>query len=79
MPAKNARVSVVLEKPLLDILHKRAKRDGLSVSMETRDLIRKALEDDEDAYWSLEADARLSKLDRKKLISHKDFWKQLGV
>ena len=42
MTTKNPRVQVVLEKPLYDRVRKLAKRDGLSLSMEIRSLVREA-------------------------------------
>ena len=43
MPTKNPRVHVVLERPLFDNLKGLAKKNGLSVSLEARELIREAL------------------------------------
>ena len=43
MPTKNPRIHVVLEKPLYDRLEALSKRDGLSISMEARELIRQAI------------------------------------
>jgi hypothetical protein len=43
MPTKNPRIHVVLEKPLYERLKSRAKCNGLSLSLEARELIRFAL------------------------------------
>jgi len=43
MPSKNPRIHVVLEKPLFERLKKLAKCNGLSLSLEARELIRMAL------------------------------------
>ena len=43
VPAKNPRVNVVLEKPLYEVLRRWAKRDGVSLSLKVRDLIREAV------------------------------------
>lgn len=43
MPTKNPRVHVVLEPPLYNNLKGLAKRNGLSLSLEARELIREAL------------------------------------
>jgi hypothetical protein len=40
MPTKNPRIHVVLEKPLYKRLRGLARRDGLSMSLEARELIR---------------------------------------
>lgn len=43
MPTKNPRIHVVLEKPLFHDLRNLAKKNGLSVSLEARDLIRESM------------------------------------
>lgn len=43
MPTKNPRLHVVLEKPVFRTLKGRARKDGLSLSLEARELIRRAL------------------------------------
>ena len=43
MPTKNPRVHVVLERPLFEKLYGLAKKNGLSLSLEARELIREAL------------------------------------
>lgn len=43
MPTKNPRIHVVLERPLFDNLRGLAKKNGLSISLEARELIREAL------------------------------------
>lgn len=48
MATKNPRLQVVLEKPLYDAVASLAKREGVSLSLKARDLIREALEHLED-------------------------------
>ena len=48
MPTKNPRVNVVLEKPLYKAIARLAKQDGVSMSLKVRDLVREALELEED-------------------------------
>jgi hypothetical protein len=43
MPTKNPRLHVVLERSLFDRVKTLARRNGLSMSLEARDLIREAL------------------------------------
>lgn len=77
MPAKNPRLTTVVEKPLYVWLKKRAKRQGISVSLLMRDLLREVYEQEEDIYWSRKAEERLKTFDRKKAVSHEDAWKSL--
>lgn len=79
MPAKNPRVMVVMEQPLYYTVCRKAKRDGVSLSTEMRDLVRQALEDNEDIVWSQKADQRSVRRSKKTLVSHRVFWKRLGI
>ena len=48
MLTANPRVSVVLEEPVYEGLRRWAKRDGVSLSLKIRDLLKDALEAEED-------------------------------
>jgi metal-responsive CopG/Arc/MetJ family transcriptional regulator len=74
MPTKNARVNVVLEKPLYLVVEAFAKNQGVSKSMIVRDLIREAIELREDLALAKFAGMREMTLDTKKAIDHKDVW-----
>jgi predicted DNA-binding protein len=54
-----------------------AKRDGVSLSLKARDLIREALELYEDAYWAEEAHKRAQTFDRRKALTHEQVWGHL--
>ncbi len=43
MPTKNPRIQVVLEKPLYYRVRELADRDGLSLSLEIRSMVREAV------------------------------------
>ena len=77
MPTKHPRVNVVLEKPVLRSVRQLAARNGVSVSQETRDLIREALELHEDAYWAERAHERAQTFDRRKALTHEQVWAHL--
>ena len=49
MPTKNPRLQVVLERPLYEAVARLAKKNGTSMSMKVRDLVRDALDYLEDA------------------------------
>ena len=53
MPAKNPCVNVVLERPLYEALGRLARREGTSLSLKVRDLLREALEAHEDWSWDI--------------------------
>ncbi|MBA4417821.1 MAG: antitoxin, RHH family protein [Syntrophus sp. (in: bacteria)] len=72
MPTKNARVNVVMEKPLYAAVSEIAEERGLSMSMVVRDLIREAIESQEDQGLARFAEAREATL--KKALSHEDVW-----
>lgn len=75
MPTKNPRLNVVVEQPLYNFLGKLAKKEGVSMSLKARDLIKEALELQEDIYWQEVAEVREKTYSHKKALSHKDIWK----
>ncbi|MBN1594502.1 ribbon-helix-helix protein, CopG family [candidate division FCPU426 bacterium] len=75
MPTQNPRLNVVLEPSLYKVLNKLAHKEGVSLSMMARDLIRESLEKHEDIYWQKEAYGREKTFSAKKAISHSDVWK----
>jgi metal-responsive CopG/Arc/MetJ family transcriptional regulator len=74
MPTKNPRVNVVLEKPLYSNVERLAKRDGVSLSLKVRDLVREALEMDEDIALADFADSREKSFSRRKSLKHDEAW-----
>lgn len=57
------------------MITKLAKKEGISVSLKTRDLIREALELSEDLYWEKKATKRSKTFKVGSAISHTDIWK----
>lgn len=76
MPATNPRVNVVLEEPIYAGLRRWAKRDGVSLSLKVRDLVKEALEAEEDRALVRLAENRERTLDKKKALSHAQAWGQ---
>lgn len=74
MPTSNPRVNVVLERPLYETLRRVAKRDGVSLSLKVRDLVREALEASEDVVLDELAHERERSFERAKALSHKEVW-----
>ena len=74
MPSKNPRVNVVLEKPLYSNIERLAKRDGVSLSLKVRDLVKEALEIEEDIVLAHVAEAREKIFNRKKALKHDEVW-----
>jgi hypothetical protein len=74
MPTKNPRVNVVLERPLYDDVERIAGRDGVSLSLKVRDLVKEALEIEEDIVLSHIAETRERSLNRKKVLKHDEVW-----
>lgn len=74
MPTKNPRLNVVLEPRLYQALDKLAHREGVSLSLAARDLIKEALEIHEDIYWNKAAQTREKTFSSKKSFSHKETW-----
>ena len=74
MPTKHPRVNVVLEKPLLDSVRRLAEKEQISLSLKIRDLVRNALEAEEDAAVVRLADRREKTFRRSRALTHKQTW-----
>jgi metal-responsive CopG/Arc/MetJ family transcriptional regulator len=74
MPTKNPRINVVLEKPLYQSIERMAKRDGVSLSLKVRDLVKEALEIEEDIALTGIAEKREKTFSKKKSLSHNEAW-----
>lgn len=74
MPAKNPRVNVVLEKPLYRDIEHLAKRDGVSLSLKMRDLVKEAMEIEEDIVLSVLAEKREKTFRKSSALKHDEVW-----
>ena len=74
MPTKNARINVVMEKTLYSAVSELAKKQGLSMSLTVRDLVREAIELREDLTLARFAEQREGALKKKKLLTHDEAW-----
>lgn len=74
MPTKHPRLNVVLEEPVLRSVKRLAAVNGVSLSLEARELIREALELHEDAYWAEKAHSRQQSFSRKSALTHPLVW-----
>ena len=75
MATKLPRINVVAEPPIYQAIKRLAKKEGLSISLVARDLLREALLVYEDAYWVKEAQAREKTFIREKALKHEEVWK----
>jgi predicted DNA-binding protein len=74
MPAKNPRISVVLEKPLYQRIEYLAKREGISMSLKVRDLVKEAVELEEDIALSAFAEKREETFMESEALRHEEIW-----
>jgi hypothetical protein len=74
MPTKNPRINVVLEKPLYKSIEHLAKREGVSLSLKMRDLVKEALEIEEDVALARLAEEREKTLKKSKTLKHEKVW-----
>lgn len=74
MVTKNPRLNVVLDLDLYEEIRKLAKKQGVSLSLAARDLLKDAIERYEDSYWNKVAEARDKTYSPKKTLSHDDVW-----
>ncbi|HEX3034487.1 MAG TPA: antitoxin, RHH family protein [Thermodesulfobacteriota bacterium] len=76
MPAKNPRINIVLEKPIYEAIKRIAKKEGVSISLKARDLLREALEIHEDRILEDIAYEREKTFNRKKALTHDEMWNE---
>lgn len=74
MPTKNPRLNVVLDPNLYKSLSRLANKEGISLSLLARDLLKESLELREDVYWNEVAQKRDKTFSYKKALSHEDIW-----
>ena len=74
MPTKNPRVNVVLEKPLYDRVRKLARKEQISLSLKIRDLVREALEAQEDEELGKFAEERAQTFQQDQALTHQEIW-----
>ena len=74
MPTKNPRINVVLEKPLYERVRKLAKKEHISLSLKIRDLVRDALDIQEDEELGRFADERAHTFQREQALTHQAAW-----
>lgn len=74
MPATNPRVNVVLEEPMYDSIRRLARRDKVSLSLKVRDLVKDALEMEEDRGLTALAEERERTYDASKALTHEQVW-----
>jgi hypothetical protein len=74
MATKLPRLNVVLEPPVYFMIVQMAKKEGVSLSLKARDLIKEALEFCEDRYWARKVSLRERTFKRNKALSHKKIW-----
>jgi hypothetical protein len=74
MPTKNARINVVVEKPLYAVIDEISRERGISKSMVVRDLVIQAIDLREDQALARFADERGKSFDESKALSHKEVW-----
>ena len=74
MPAQNPRINVVLNNFLYQNVRLLAEKDNVSLSAKVRDLLKDALEIEEDIILSAFAEKREKSWDDSKALSHNDIW-----
>ncbi|MGB5619866.1 MAG: antitoxin, RHH family protein [Desulfobacterales bacterium] len=74
MPSKNPRINVVLDPPLFKNVQFLAEKDGVSLSTKVRDLLKDAMEIQEDIYLANIAERRENTLDVNEILTHEDTW-----
>ena len=74
MPTKNPRINVVLDTPLYHDVKFLAKKDGVSLSTKLRDLVKEALDVQEDIYLARFSEKREKTFRDSPTLSHEEVW-----
>ena len=74
MPAKNPRINVVLDDNLYKNIQFLAETEGVSLSAKVKDLIKEALEVQEDLYLAAFAEDREKTWDKSTALTHDEIW-----
>ena len=74
MPSQNPRINVVLDNLLYQDVRLLAEKDNVSLSAKVRDLLKQALEIQEDIALSGFAEKRESTWNDSKALTHDDVW-----
>ncbi len=74
MPTSNPRVNVMLDPSLYDAVSRLARRDRVSLSTKMKDLVKDALELQEDLVLAALAEERERTFAREPALSHEQAW-----
>ena len=74
MPSKNPRINVVLDDNLYKNIQFLAETEGVSLSAKVKDLIKEALEVQEDLYLAAFAEEREKTWDKSTTHTHDEIW-----
>lgn len=74
MPAKNPRINIVLDNVLYQSVKLLAEKDNVSLSAKVRDLVKEALEIQEDIVLADFAEQREESWKDSDTIAHSDVW-----
>ena len=74
MPSKNPRINVVFDNLLYDNVRLLAEKDGVSLSAKVKDLVKEALELQEDVFLVELAERRDGSLDESTTLTHDETW-----
>ena len=74
MPSQKPRINIVLDNFLYQNVRLLAEKDNISLSAKVRDLLKEALEIQEDIALSGFAEKREKSWDDFKALTHDDIW-----
>jgi len=74
MSTTKPRINVILEEPLYETVEQLAQRDGMSLSMKVRDLVKEGLEIREDIAITSFAEEREKTFRKSKSLKHDEVW-----
>ena len=75
MPARNPRISTVVDEDLAMWLQQRARTEQRSVSTLVREVLARFHAEEEERFWAREGEERLASFEPAQAMAHEDAWK----
>lgn len=74
MPARNPRITTVVDPEVANWLRRKSEIESRSVSTLVREILTRYLEEEEERYWASEGEARLATFDEDEALTDDEVW-----
>ena len=74
MPARNPRITTVVDPEVATWLRRKSEIESRSVSTLVRDILARYREEEEERFWVSEGEGRLATFDEETALTDDDVW-----